>query len=58
MPKAIAKIDGVALAESDVWETVEGNVYVCLHGHLDAEASLTQCSEVPPFGCNPQTIVS
>ncbi|CAL5866685.1 uncharacterized protein PFLUO_LOCUS895 [Penicillium psychrofluorescens] len=27
MPKAIAKIDGVALAESDAWETVEGNVY-------------------------------
>lgn len=28
MPTARAKINGVVVAESDTWETVEGNVYV------------------------------
>lgn len=28
MPTARAKIGDVLLAETDVWETVEGNVYV------------------------------
>lgn len=31
MPRARATLDGTVLAESDNWETVEGNIYV---GHL------------------------
>ncbi|EAW12257.1 DUF427 domain-containing protein [Aspergillus clavatus NRRL 1] len=27
MPRAIASVDGTVLAETDTWETVEGNVY-------------------------------
>jgi hypothetical protein len=28
MPRARATLDGTVLAESDNWETVEGNIYV------------------------------
>lgn len=35
MPTAVAKVNGVVLAETDTWETVEGNVYVSWR-HLEA----------------------
>jgi hypothetical protein len=28
MTKATAKVNGVTIAETDTWETVEGNIYV------------------------------
>lgn len=29
MPHAIAKVGDHVIAETDSWETVEGNIYVC-----------------------------
>lgn len=29
MPHAIAKVGDHVVAETDSWETVEGNIYVC-----------------------------
>jgi hypothetical protein len=30
MPHAIATVGNTVIAETDNWETVEGNVYVCI----------------------------
>ena len=41
MPTAKAKIGDVLLAETDVWENIEGNVYVRAEPHLINELQLT-----------------
>jgi hypothetical protein len=31
MPRAVAKVGDHIIAETDTWEVVEGNIYVCRH---------------------------